>query len=177
MRAVFLSLIVVACGNTPVEHEAVGSGKSVGSDKPVVPPPPPPVAPSIVAVATQDHLKVLALAPTGISVKRDVKLPTPPVDVGWLDREHLVAVDIDGRAYLVTGDSVAAYHMPPARAWQAKAAAGETRASFPMKLTLSRTAEGVELASCETYYQGDDDPCVTWGSVTLGTSLEVGAVT
>jgi hypothetical protein len=67
--------------------------------------------------------------------------------------------------------------MPRASAWKVKAGAGEERAKFPMKLTLSRTTAGVELASCATYYMGDDDPCVNWGVVLLGTSLEVGAVT
>ena len=176
MRVVLVSLIAVACGKGAVETVAAGSDKPVGSDKPPRVDPPP-VAPTIVAVTVGDHLKLLALTPAGITVTRDVKLPALNMAVSWLDREHLVAVDLEGGAYLVTGDSVAAYKMPPARAWMAKPGAGETAATFPRKLTLSRTAEGVELASCETYYQGDDDPCVTWGSVTLGPSLEVGAVT
>src|SRR5262245_40496561 len=119
MRALLLSLIIVACGKGAPQPEAkvVGSDKSVGSDKPADKPAvaPPPVEPSVVvAVIAGDHVKVLALAPTGITVKRDVKLPTTPEDVRWLDDEHLVAVDRDGKAYLVTGDSAAAYKMPPA---------------------------------------------------------------
>lgn len=175
MRAIFLSLILVACGKGSTEQPvAAGSAKPVEPTKPVTPPARPP---SIVAVLAHDHLKILALAPTGITVQRDVKLPSEPDDFRWIDHEHLVTVDLDGKAYLVTGDTVAPYQMPPASAWKAKAGEGETAAKFPTKLTLTRTAAGVELASCESYYMGDDDPCVTWGVVTLDTSLKVGVVT
>jgi hypothetical protein len=174
VRAALVSIVMAACGSPPPEVKSAGSGP-VRSDKPAVPPPD--VEPTVVAVIAGDHLKVLALAPTTIAVQRDIKLPTTPEAVRWLDRDHLVVVDRDGKAYVVTGDSVAAYRMPPASAWRVKPRAGEERATFPMKLTLARTTAGVELASCATYYMGDDDPCVTWGVVSLGTALEVGAVT
>lgn len=180
MRAIFLSLIVVACGKGSTEHEPVAVGSAVGSAKPVTPAPPPPpqtVEPIIAAIAKDDHLKILSLAPTGITVKRDVKLPVAADDLRWLDRDHIVVVDGKGKAYLVTGDTVAAYKMPPASAWKPKKVEGEKQASYPFRITLSRTAAGIELTSCETYYMGDDDPCVTWGSVTLDTSLDVGPVT
>ena len=180
-RAVVSLSLFVACGKVAPQPDvkAVGSDKPAGSAAPADAPsaPPPAAEASVGAVIAGDHVKVLALAPTGVAVKRDVKLPTAPEAVRWLDREHLVAVDSDGKAYLVTGDSVAAYKMPPASAWKVKAGAGEERARFPMKLTLARTAAGVELASCATYYMGDDDPCVTWGVVSLGTALAVGPVT
>jgi hypothetical protein len=177
MRAVLPSLVLLACGSDKPagSDQPVGSDKAVGSDSAAVPPRVDPGV--VVAVIADDHVKVLALAPTGITVKRDVKLPTTPEVVRWIDREHLAAVDGAGKAYLVTGNSVAAYKMPPARAWRVKASDGEERATFPMKLTLARSAAGVELGSCATYYQGDDDPCVTWAVVSLETSLEVGPVT
>jgi len=178
MRAVLVSLLIVGCGSgssQQPEVKPVVPDKPAGGGNAAVPPPQQPGV--VVAVIADDHVKVLSLAPAGITVKRDVKLPVSPETIRWLDHEHLVAVTSDGKAYLVTGDTVAAYKMPPASAWKVKAAKGESRATFPMKLTLVRTAGDVELASCATYYMGDDDPCVTWSVVSLGTSLEVGPVT
>ncbi len=169
MRAVWASIILVACGNSAPQQPVVRA------DKPV-PPPPPAVQPVVVAVPAGDHVKVLALTPAGTTVLHDVKFPTTPEQVRWVDREHLVAVDSDGKAYLAGWDRVAAYKMPPASAWKSKASSGEKRGTFPTKLTLARSSAGVELASCETYYEGDDDPCVTWGVVSLDTSLDVGPV-
>src|SRR6267142_2164990 len=104
MRASIVWLMAVACGGAsrpqPQAKPAVSDNHHTTSSA---------VEPITAAVIAADHIKVISLAPTAITVKRDVKLPTAPDEARWLDHEHIIAVDAKGQAYLVTGDGFAAY--------------------------------------------------------------------